>query len=131
MTYKDIAIKYASRSSIKRHKTGAVLVTRTGRVIYGWSHVSHLTLKSADYSMHAEIHCIFRAKRVDLRGAEIYVATLAAKSGNVVDSEPCDVCCAALAAAGVTGCHFMESGKWRFYDPSTRTARKLTHKFGY
>lgn len=109
-TYNDLAIKYAARSSIKRHKTGAVLVTRTGRVVYGWSHVSNLNLKSAEYSMHAELHCLFRSRHLDLNGSRIYVATLTKKTNNVVCGKPCVICKAALIAAGVIDCYYSVPG---------------------
>jgi deoxycytidylate deaminase len=91
--------KVAGRSSIGKHKTGAVIV-RNGRIISnGWSHVPHYKLRSKR-SLHAEIHALARARHLNLNNTDIYVVTIA-QSGSLVNAKPCLDCAIALKAAGV------------------------------
>jgi deoxycytidylate deaminase len=97
------AIKVAKRSSIRTHKTGAVIVLRENIVSNGWSHVpSYSYALKSKRSLHAELHALARGRHEDLSGAICYVATLAGKSGNVCDALPCLDCAIALRAAGIS-----------------------------
>lgn len=98
------AIQVARRSTIRRHKTGAVITDSKGNVIsVGWSHVPSYSLKDTPFSMHAEHHAILRAaqSKRSVRNGRIYIATIASKSGNVTSAKPCNVCAALLREVGI------------------------------
>jgi pyrimidine deaminase RibD-like protein len=97
--YLDEAIKIAKRSTIRTHKTGAVIVIGDEIVSNGWSHTPNYRLSNGKRSMHAEMHALARARHIHLQGAEIYVATLSGKSGNRVNACPCLDCAVALRSA--------------------------------
>lgn len=93
----ETAIHIAKRSTNKTHKTGAVIVKGGIVLSTGWSHTSEANYTGLR-TIHAEMHAIARAKaqRKNLLGAYIYIATVIAKSGNVVNSRPCINCAVAL-----------------------------------
>lgn len=98
----------ASRSTIKRHKTGAVIVDGKGALVSaGWSHMT-LVHRAQYYSMHAELHAILRADPKRLRGSTIYVACVAGKSGNITSAKPCGACEAIIREVGITAVVFTE-----------------------
>jgi deoxycytidylate deaminase len=105
------AIKVASRSTIRTHKTGCIIVDRP-----------HYRLRSKR-SLHAEIHALARARYINLFGATAYVATISGKSGNIVNAKPCLDCAIALQSAGVTVVWFTlpnGDGNWlNLNDPAT------------
>lgn len=118
------AIKVASRSTIRTHKTGCIIVDRSLSQILsnGWSHTPHYRLRSKR-SLHAEIHALARARYINLFGATAYVATISGKSGNIVNAKPCLDCAIALQSAGVTVVWFTlpnGDGNWlNLNDPAT------------
>lgn len=96
------AHRLANRSGIKSYHTGAIIFQQATPVGYGWSHYSELNLIQYPRSIHAELHAILRtAQRKDLNGATIYVANIAAKSGNTANGMPCKVCQAVLFEVGI------------------------------
>lgn len=93
-------VKIAKRSTHKRYLTGAVIFNRHGDVLSkGWSHTGFKMYNLL--SVHAEMHCLWRARHLDLTGCSIYVVTIAGKSGNLTTGKPCINCAIALQAAGV------------------------------
>jgi len=101
MDFIDEAVKIAGRSSIGKHKTGAIFV-RNGEIISnGWSHVPHYKLHSKKRSLHAELHALARARHLNLNGVECYVATLVSRNDNRVNGKPCLDCAIALKTAGI------------------------------
>lgn len=105
--YLERALYFAERSTINRHKTGAVIVPPNPNLaVGGWSHDS--LFKLTNYrSIHAEVHAILRnPHRTNLIGATIFVATIAAKSCNVTLSKPCDQCLAYLYEVGIKRAYF-------------------------
>lgn len=98
----ETAIHIAKRSTNKTHKTGAVIIRNGVVLATGWSHVSEANYTRLR-SIHAEMHAIARAKaqRKMLAGSNIYIATINAKSGNVVNSCPCINCAIALLREGL------------------------------
>lgn len=102
------AIKVAKRSTIKRFKTGAVIVDRNGAIVsLGWSHMTDRRMAQY-YSMHAELHAILRAEKSRLKGATMYVATIVGKSGNVTSAKPCPACEGVIASVGIKDVVFTE-----------------------
>lgn len=93
------ATKFASRSPQKRFNTGAVAVMDGKMVSAGWSHIG-MRLKES-YSTHAEIHALGRARHLNLSGAVMFVANIAAKSGNTTLARPCVSCAVAMYSAGI------------------------------
>lgn len=92
------AVKIARRSTIKHHKTGALII-RDGEFIKGWSHVAQWN--NGLHSVHAEMAALAKANlRHAYNQPEVYVACLTAakKIGN---GKPCLSCAIALRAAGV------------------------------
>jgi pyrimidine deaminase RibD-like protein len=87
---KEAALGIALRSPIMSFKTGCVIVTDDD-VFTGWSHRSHISLKSTPWSMHAELHALKRA-RWDVEGATVYVANISAR-GNITTGRPCRESC--------------------------------------
>jgi deoxycytidylate deaminase len=101
MTLIDDAIKIAGRSSIGKHRTGAIIVNKHGVIISnGWSHVPHYKLHSEKRSLHAELHALARARHIKIKGTSIVIATLT-RSSNIVNAKPCLDCAIALRAAGL------------------------------
>ena len=98
------AIKLAGRSSHQRHRTGAVIAHKDKILAEGWSHVSSLRLKEL-YSIHAEIHCLAKARHLDLENATCYVATLT-RVDHLTMGKPCLTCAVALRAAGIKTVYF-------------------------
>lgn len=103
----DEAIKIAKRSTHAKHQTGCVIVDVSSKtpiiVSNGWSHKGNWDYGTGLYSVHAEIHALVRCKHLELNSNYVaYVATIARKSGNVVNSESCLTCATALVAAGIT-----------------------------
>ncbi len=95
------AATIAKRSTMRSHKTGAIIV-RSGTVLSnGWSHTPAYKLSNGQRSIHAEIHALARGRHLYLHGTEIYIATVSGKSGNLVSAKPCLDCAIALRAAGV------------------------------
>src|ERR1043166_3812522 len=105
----DKAMNAAKRSSLKRHKTGAVIVDSKGVLVsIGWSHMTNTT-RSQYFSMHAELHAILRAdKRERLKNATIYVATIAGRSGNITTAKPCEACEAIIRSVGIKSIVYTE-----------------------
>lgn len=102
----DTAAHIARRSTMRSHRTGAV-IARDGVVISnGWSHTPHYTLSNGQRSIHAEIHALARGRHKSLDGAEIFIATVSGKSGNLTNGMPCLDCAIALRAAGVYAVHY-------------------------
>jgi deoxycytidylate deaminase len=87
----EIAKKIAGRSSLKRYKTGCVIV-RNGKILsMGWSHYGEQRLKEYR-SIHAELHAIRRAgASVDLTNSVFYIATRSER-GTFTTGKPCHVC---------------------------------------
>lgn len=109
MTFIDEAAKIAERSTIRTHKTGAVIVggRRYDTILTnGWSHTPHYELSDGKRSMHAEIHALGRGRHFNLKGAVCHIATISGKSGNRVSARPCLDCAIALKAAGIVTVHF-------------------------
>lgn len=52
-------------------------------------------------SVHAEMHCLWRAKHLDLNGCSIYIATISGKSDNLTTGCPCINCAIALRSVGI------------------------------
>jgi tRNA(Arg) A34 adenosine deaminase TadA len=103
------AIKIANRSSIRKHRTGAIIVSNEVVVSNGWSHIPATKVLTSCRSLHAELHALARARyRYNLNGAACYVATLSA-ADNVVNAKPCLQCAIALRAAGVEIVYFTTS----------------------
>lgn len=100
MKYIAEAKKIAERSSITKHKTGAIFVRNDKIISNGWSHVPHYKLRGKR-SLHAEMHALARARHLNLNGVICYVATVVGKSGNYVSGMPCLDCAIALKAAGI------------------------------
>lgn len=102
----ELAAHIAERSSIRRHKTGAVIVDRKGELIsVGWSHFSAHRMKEY-YSMHAELHAIIRAGSSIKDAAAIYIACYAGKSGNLCVGRPCRLCMAAILDVEIPRIYF-------------------------
>lgn len=101
MEFIDEAIKIATRSSLMRHRTGAVIV-RDGKIISnGWSHIPATRVLTSRRSLHAELHALSRTRhRININGATCYIATLS-RADNRVNSWPCLHCAIALRAAGI------------------------------
>ena len=111
------AIEIARRSPVKTFQTGAVIVQRGKVVSAGWSHPSIRTLQNYR-SVHAELHAIIRTDPRELAGAEIYVATIRRKSGNIGLGKPCDACADILFEVGIETAYFTDEdgyGKLRLY----------------
>lgn len=101
------AIKIAQRSTIRTHKTGAVIFNRNGLILSnGWSHTPHYKLSNGKRSIHAEIHALARGRQTNLNGALIAVATVSGKSGNCTTGMPCLDCAIALRAADISGVYY-------------------------
>src|ERR1051325_4462850 len=93
--------KATSRCTHKRHMVGAVIVSKRGEIVSdGCAHISNIRHRELA-SIHAEIHCLGRARHLDLRGATAFVMAQARKSGNVVTGKPCLSCAIALRSAGI------------------------------
>lgn len=97
------AIRIAERSSMRRFKTGAVIVSKDGKVLaVGWSHMATRSMQEY-HSMHAECHAIIRARatRKVLKGSTIYIATLSGKSGSATSAKPCLPCLTLIESVGI------------------------------
>jgi len=102
------AIKVARRSTHKKHMTGAVIVSPSDEIVSnGWAHTGSWRMREL-YSMHAELHAIYRARhaRRILHECQIYVATIARSSGAITSAKPCITCAAALLAVGIDTVHY-------------------------
>jgi deoxycytidylate deaminase len=95
------AADIARRSTMRSHKTGALIMRDTTIISNGWSHTPHYQLSNHQRSIHAEIHALARGRHLHLSGTTIYVATVSGKSGNFVSAKPCLDCAIALRTAGV------------------------------
>ncbi len=106
MTLMDEAKKIAGRSSIGKHRTGAIIFNKHGVIISnGWSHVPHYKLHSEKRSLHAELHALARGRHHKLKDASICIATLT-RSSNIVNAKPCLDCAIALRSAGLRTAYF-------------------------
>jgi deoxycytidylate deaminase len=98
------AIAMAQRSAHKKYMMGAVIIdSRHDEVIArGWQHQGTWRMREL-YSMHAELHCLFklRHRRNDLEGCYIYIAGQARVSGNYVEALPCISCATSLMTVGI------------------------------
>lgn len=102
----DRAIKIARRSPQTSYQTGAVIVSSSGEELaVGWSHMSHVRLNQLR-SLHAEIHAIVRGVRADLQGAEVYIATISKRSGEVTSARPCITCATLMQKVGIRRVHY-------------------------
>lgn len=110
MNFMDEAIKVAERSTHKRYMMGCVIVQRDEIIAKGFQHSGTWRMREL-FSMHAELHALFnlRHKRGQLRGATIYVAGIARKSGNFVPAIPCICCATALIHANILLVHYTDS----------------------
>lgn len=105
------ALYAASRSSIRKFKTGAAVMHKGEVLEIGWSHVSGILYDTTPYSIHAEHHCISRLRDIP-EGAEIYIATLSRK-GNITTSAPCPSCQNIINKKRILRAHFtIPGGEW-------------------
>lgn len=99
--YTTKAKREASKSQMRTHKTGAVIVTPAAYDFSGYSHYS--TMHTTSRSVHAEMHAIAKAARahVSTEGATLYVCTIVVKSGNLGVARPCALCAKLIQTAGI------------------------------
>ena len=109
MDYIEEAVKVARRSSIRTHKTGAIIVLGSKIISNGWSHVPEKPPQGLR-SLHAEMHALARGRYRILRGATMYVVTISGKSGNIVNGRPCLHCAIALHGASLLCYHSIQHG---------------------
>ena len=107
----DRAMSEAAKS-IMRHRHGAVIVDKRGRVLAtGWNQLkTHPRQKAFSLSLfqeytrehlHAEVHAIINCERLRLmdKAHKIYVARLTAVGTGL--SRPCSICQEALDKTGI------------------------------
>lgn len=102
----ETAAHIALRSTMRTHRTGAVIVRDSVVISNGWSHTPHYRLSNGQRSIHAEIHALARGRHKNLDGSEIFIATVSGKSGNLTNAMPCLDCAIALRSAGVYAVHY-------------------------
>lgn len=98
------AVRIAERSTMYKHRTGAVIVHKRKIISNGWSHYPRIPTRLR--SLHAEMHAIARARHLrlkELSDVRIYIATLT-KGGNVVSGRPCLHCAIGLHSLGIEVC---------------------------
>lgn len=90
--------KIANRSPLPKYKTGALLVSDGVVISTGWSHIGANLNNS--YSVHAELHALWRALHLDVSGATCHTITLRS-NGTLFPAIPCRSCAKSLIAAGI------------------------------
>ena len=106
-----LAEKTSKRGEHWQHRVGAVIVLKSGKVVFGWNkNKTHPKSTHPWHSLHAEMDVILKAK-TDLCGARLYVARLG-KNGSLRNAKPCPACMAMIVASGISTIHFTDDGKW-------------------
>jgi tRNA(Arg) A34 adenosine deaminase TadA len=102
-------IKIAKRSTHRRFLTGALIFNKKGEVLSrGWSHTGFKMTNLL--SIHAEMHCLWRARHLDLNDCSIFVMTISGRSGNITTSRPCLNCAVALRSVGIDKIYYSLPG---------------------
>lgn len=103
----NLAIDLASTSKHRYYMLGAVICRRHDILAVGVNQdCQHPVLESLGYkpwhNIHAEADAVIRAmkKRIDIRGATIYVARVRRK-GDLGTSKPCRSCTSLLVEVGI------------------------------
>lgn len=86
--YMERAARVASKSTMT-HRHGCVVVASDGSVFEGYNH--HGIFMSHRYSIHAEIHALYKAKKYPYPLVEMYVVRIN-KQGSLKYSLPCGDC---------------------------------------
>jgi deoxycytidylate deaminase len=99
--YLELAKKIATRSSLRRYRTGCVIVRGDVVIATGWSHFSEQNLREYR-SIHAEVHAIRRAGGLaKLAGSVFYIATLSERN-TIAKGNPCECCSRLIEKAEAT-----------------------------
>lgn len=120
--YLDIAQTVAERGTCLRRNFGAIIVKNDAIIATGYNGSPRGRVNCSDRgfctreklniprgqryelcrSVHAEANCIISAARSEMMGAELYLAGLDAKTGEINgDVEPCSMCKRLIINAGI------------------------------
>lgn len=108
------ARRQAARSPMGYYGTGAVLLSRAGKILSAGC--AHPSPDGRMVSTHAERHCLRQVPHRDLRGSLCLVYTRSLRSGGCAwTSRPCLHCARALVKRGVSAAIYPvrgENGLW-------------------
>ncbi len=96
------AAKVATKSTMM-HRHGCVVVASDGSVFEGYNH--HGVYMSHRFSIHAEIHALYKAKKYQYPLMEMYVVRIN-KSGVLKYSRPCPECQLEILKFGIPKVYF-------------------------
>lgn len=120
--YLDIAQTVAERGTCLRRNFGAIIVKHDEIISTGYNGAPRGRINCSDHgscrrellgvpkgqryelcrSVHAEANCIISAPRSDMLGADLYLACLDAKTGELYGAvEPCSMCKRMIINAGI------------------------------
>ena len=120
--YLDISQTVAERGTCLRRNFGAILVKNDEIIATGYNGAPRGRKNCSDIgecmreklgvpkcqryelcrSVHAEANCIISSSRHDMKGSALYLACLAAKTGQLYgDVEPCSMCKRQIINAGI------------------------------
>ncbi|MCK8602039.1 deoxycytidylate deaminase [Desulfoferrobacter suflitae] len=136
--YIDIARSVARRSTCMRRRFGAVIVKNDQIISTGYNGAPRKTTNCIDLgvcarknlnipsgqnyelcrAVHAEMNAIIHASRLDMVGADLYLAGFDAETGKpVLYPEPCLLCRRVIINAGITRVILPgECGRFRYID---------------
>jgi tRNA(Arg) A34 adenosine deaminase TadA len=100
--YMERAAKVATKSTMT-HRHGCVVVASDGSVFEGYNH--HGVYMSHRFSIHAEIHALYKAKKYQYPLTEMYVVRIN-KGGTLKYSRPCSGCQLEILKFGIPKVYF-------------------------
>lgn len=114
----EVAIKLADTSTYGKFKLGAIIARKNKIISLGTNSKKTHPLQRRfssrphlDAWQHAEINALTRVGKIDLEGADVYVARRLA-DGSIGSSRPCRGCQSALHDHGIRRMIYWENGKW-------------------
>lgn len=105
LTYLRLALKAAKSANHERCFHGAVLVKHNHIISVGFNNMKSHPLAGSVKKTHAELMCVAKAGRKDIRGADIIVARIN-KAGNIAYSRPCPICWDVLKNYQIKRCFY-------------------------